>query len=69
MNFLGTSLFQVNASCNGTMIGITEVDNQINDEKTIKVNSNADMYTYTAPNLAPGLNGHVVCFVNDALVL
>ena len=49
------------------MTGITEVENQIKDERTIEVNSNVDMYTYTAPNLAPGLNGNVLCIVNDTL--
>ena len=53
--------------CNGTMTGITEVDNQIKDEKVMEVKANVGMYSYTAPNLTHGLNGHVVCIVNDAL--
>ena len=65
MNHFG--YIQVDTVCNGTMTGVTEVDNQIKDEKTMEVNSNVGIYNYTAPNLAPGLNGNVLCFVNDAL--
>ena len=67
MNYESFGCVQVDTVCNGTMTGVTEVDDQIKDERTMEVKSNIGMYSYTAPNLAHGLNGRVVCFVNDAL--